>query len=74
MQEPVVEPPQATRRLQTWWIRAGQQCTLVPDVVMGDLVSDVRSVGIEATGKVYGVPVARLQGNSWAPIPSNGSW
>jgi hypothetical protein len=74
MQKPVVEPPQATRRLETWWIGAGQQCTLVPQVGRGDSVSGVRSVGTEATGKVYGVPVARLQGNSWLPIPSNGLW
>lgn len=74
MQKPVVEPPQATRRLETWWIGAGQQCTLVLQVGRGDSVSGVRSVGIEATGKVYGVPVARLQGNSWLSIPSNGLW
>jgi hypothetical protein len=27
----------------------------------------------EATGKAGGVPVAMLQGHSWAPRPSNGS-
>jgi hypothetical protein len=74
MQKPVVEPPQATRRLETWWIGAGQQCALVPRGGRGDSVSGVRSVGIEAAGKVYGVPVARLQGNSWLPIPSSGVW
>jgi hypothetical protein len=74
VQKPVVDPPQATRRLETWWIGAGQQCTLVPRVGRGGSLSGVRSVGIEATGKVYGVPVARLQGNSWLPIPSSGLW
>ncbi len=28
----------------------------------------------EATVKDCGVAVARLQGKSWAPIPSNGKW
>jgi hypothetical protein len=62
MQKPVVEPPQATRRLETWWIGAGQQCTLVPEVGRGDSVSGVRSVGIEAMGKVYGVPRGEAAG------------
>lgn len=31
-------------------------------------------VGEEATGKACGVPVARLQGQSWTPIPSTGTW
>lgn len=71
-QEPVVEPPQVERRLETWWIRAGQQC--VP--VVGDDGGQLR-VGLglavpEATVNVCGVAVARLQGKSWAPIPSNG--
>ena len=30
--------------------------------------------GREATGKACGVPVARLQGKSWAPPPSMGRW
>jgi hypothetical protein len=30
--------------------------------------------GWEATGKCCGVPVARLQGKSWAPPPSMGQW
>ena len=30
--------------------------------------------GLEAMGKGCGVPMAKLQGNSWAPIPSSGSW
>lgn len=32
------------------------------------------AAGEEATGKACGVPVARLQGQSWAPIPSTGTW
>ena len=28
--------------------------------------------GMEAMGKVCGVPMAMLQGKSWAPHPSNG--
>lgn len=31
-------------------------------------------VGGEVTGNGCGVPVARLQGQSWAPIPSTGTW
>ena len=30
--------------------------------------------GQEATLKACGVGVARLQGQSWTPIPSTGSW
>jgi len=30
--------------------------------------------GQEAMGKACGVPMARLQRNSWTPIPSIGSW
>jgi hypothetical protein len=30
--------------------------------------------GREATVKVCGVAVAKPQGHSWAPHPSNGSW
>jgi len=33
----------------------------------------VSVVGREATGNVCGVPVARLQGHSWAPNPTSGS-
>ena len=34
--------------------------------------SSAYRVGQEAMGKVCGVPMARLQGKSWAPHPSNG--
>src|SRR4029450_2369427 len=73
VQEQVVEPPQAIRRPQTWWTWAGQQRTPARQRV-GDSMAGFRSAGLEATGKGCGVPVARLQGNSWTPIPSTGSW
>jgi hypothetical protein len=38
----------------------------------GDSRVGCRSADLEATGKGCGVPVARLPGNSWAPIPSTG--
>ena len=38
----------------------------------GDSESGLGLAGPEAMGKACGVPVARLQGKSWAPIPSNG--
>jgi hypothetical protein len=73
-QKPVVEPPQATRRLETWWIWAGRQCVSARTSGSGNSVAGVRSVRAEATAKRCGVAVARLQGNSWTPIPSNGAW
>jgi hypothetical protein len=73
-QKPVLEPPQATRRLETWWIWAGQQCMSTRLGELGNSVAGVRSVRAEATAKSCGVAVARLQGNSWTPIPSNGAW
>ena len=38
----------------------------------GDSQGRILVAGPEATVKVCGVAVARPQGNSWAPIPSNG--
>jgi hypothetical protein len=70
--EPVVEPPQANAPAPTWRMWAGQQRT--PSPVDRDFVVGVASAGPEATGKVCGVPVARLQGNSWAPPPPTGAW
>ena len=71
LQEPVVEPPQEGNRLEIWWIGAGQQRTL--DQQRGRATrTPVEVAGQEATGKVCGVPVARLPGNSWAPTPSTG--
>jgi hypothetical protein len=63
---PASNPP-----ARTWWIRAGQQRTPIPSGT-GDFMAGYRSAGLEATGKGCGVPVARLPGNSWAPIPSTG--
>ena len=40
------------------------EATLKPDI----------QAGSEATGKACGVPVAMLQGKSWAPILSTGTW
>jgi hypothetical protein len=46
-------------------VHAGSQC--------GQATPELASrAGEEATGKVCGVLVARLQGKSWAPPPSNG--
>ena len=39
----------------------------------GELLGRVDVAGREATVKVCGVAVAMLQGQSWAPPPSNGS-
>ncbi len=39
----------------------------------GELPRPIYVVGREATPKVCGVGVARLQGHSWAPNPRNGS-
>jgi hypothetical protein len=41
---------------------------------VSDSVAGVHFTGAEATGKVCGVPVARLQGNSWTPPPSTDPW
>lgn len=40
--------------------------------VWGDSQGRFVAAGPEVTVNVYGVAVARPQGNSWAPIPSNG--
>ena len=46
-------------------VHAGSRC--------GQATPELASrAGEEATGKVCGVLVARLQGKSWAPPPSNG--
>src|SRR6266550_6046417 len=70
LQEPVVEPPQERNRLEIWRIGAGQQRT--SDQHGRATRTPVEVAGQEATGKVCGVPVARLPGNSWAPTPSTG--
>jgi hypothetical protein len=71
LQEPVVEPPQGQNRLQPGGYgpdrsaRPGEFCS-------GDSVSPRSAIGREAMGKDCGVPMAMLQGKSWAPHPSNG--
>jgi hypothetical protein len=71
LQEPVVEPPQERNRLEIWRIGAGQQRTSYQQRGRATR-TPVEVAGQEATGKVCGVPVARLPGNSWAPTPSIG--
>jgi hypothetical protein len=39
---------------------------------LGRLPPPMNRVGKEAMEKVCGVPMAMLQGKSWAPHPSNG--
>lgn len=63
--------PSSGTPARTWWIWAGQQCVLVTSGG-GQLRVGPGLAGSEATVKVCGVVVARLQGKSWAPIPSSG--
>ena len=75
VQKPVVEPPQVERRLEPGGCGPVSSAHLEhvgdPDVGRGDFGSVLGLAGSEATVKVCGVVVARLQGKSWAPIPSN---
>ncbi len=75
VQEPVVEPSQVERRLQPGGYGPVSSAHLDrvgdPGVGRGDFGSVLGLAGSEATVKVCGVVVARLQGKSWAPIPSN---
>jgi hypothetical protein len=50
----------------------GRAAVHVSAVGGGDSQDRISFAGPEATVKVYGVAVARPQGNSWAPIPSKG--
>src|ERR1700681_1005176 len=62
-QSPSIDEP-----APTWRIWAGQQRT----TTMGwSTPKPGESPGGEATPKACGVGVARLQGHSWAPPPSN---
>ena len=70
MNEPVVEPPVAAPSAQTLRIWADQQCTSV-GITDARLLEGVIPADTEATRKACGVLVARLQGKSWAPPPSN---
>ena len=40
----------------------------------GDSMVGAKTSGLEAMGRACGVPMARLQGNSWAPPPPTGAW
>jgi hypothetical protein len=75
VQEPVVEPPQVERRLQPGGYGPVSSAHLDrvgdPGAGRGDFGSVLGLAGSEATVKDCGVVVARLQGKSWAPIPSN---
>ncbi|MGH2843413.1 MAG: hypothetical protein ACRDKL_07495 [Solirubrobacteraceae bacterium] len=63
--------PQEHPPARTWQIWAGQQRVSVP--LVRRTPGSVSVVGWEATVKICGVVVARLQGHSWSPNPSNGS-
>ena len=64
-----MEPPIADPTAQTWWIWADEQCT--PAVQDSErLHFCIMPTELEATGKDCGVPVAKLQGKSWAPPPT----
>ena len=72
VQKPVVEPPQVQNRLQSGGYGPDSSARLNEER-SGDSDAAER-VGWEATGKACGVPVAMLQGKSWAPLPSTGQW
>jgi hypothetical protein len=57
--------PRRLTPAQTWWIRAGQQCT------PSQWATPPKNVPteLEAVRKDYGVLAARLPGKSWAPSP-----
>ena len=62
MQEPVVEPPQATNRLEPGGYGPGRQQARVGVCPTRVSVFGVEAGGAEAAGKVCGVPAARLPG------------
>jgi hypothetical protein len=64
--------PSSGTPARTWWIRAGEQCVPVVGDGGGQLRVGPGLADPEAMVKVCGVVVARLQGKSWAPIPSTG--
>ena len=63
--------PQDNPPARIWQIWAGQQRALARGSVRGT-PGPISVVGREATRKVCGVLVARLQGHSWSPNPTNG--
>ena len=72
VQEPVVEPPQVERRLEPGGSGPVSGARPVRHRRVGRLRVGHGLAGSEATVKGCGVVVARLQGKSWAPIPSIG--
>lgn len=68
MQEPVVEPPQVERRLKSGGY--GPVSSARSPSMVGDFRVGPGLAGREVTTKACGVGVTRLQGKSWAPIPS----
>jgi hypothetical protein len=68
VQKPAVEPPQERDRLEPGGSGPGSSAR---PSRWATLTSDV-TVDQEATVNACGVTVARLQGKSWAPTPSNG--
>jgi hypothetical protein len=64
--------PQVTHQLEP--DGSGLGCSAYRPVLTGRELRDwLDSLVTEATVKACGVAVAMLQGQSWAPIPSNGS-
>jgi hypothetical protein len=64
--------PQEDPPARIWQMWAGLQRVPAPFGV-GELLGWLYVAGGEATEKVCGVSVARLQGHSWSPHPSSGS-
>jgi hypothetical protein len=62
MQEPVVEPPQATNRLESGGCGPGRRQVSDGSGPAEIFAAGVEAVGAEAAGKVCGVPAARLSG------------
>ena len=63
--------PQETHQLQPGG--SGLDSNAHPHEVVRGTLGSVSLAGSEATVKACGVAVAMLQGQSWAPTPSNGS-
>src|SRR5918994_530080 len=70
VQEPVVEPPSNPPAPNL--VDKGRSAHTPARQRVGDSTAGYRSAGLEAAGKGCGVPLARLPGKSWAPIPSTG--
>lgn len=72
MRNQCLNAPQVTHQLEP--DGSGLGCSAHPPGWTGRELRDwLDSLVTEATVKACGVAVAMLQGQSWAPIPSNGS-